>query len=302
MQRLGADYETIRHLNSRIIYCSLSGFGQTGPYRDLPAHDLNYLALSGILSLIGEAGRAPQIPLNLVADYAGAGLHGALGIMVALFARERTGEGQHVDISYLDTSIALLGATPNMQAFWSDAIAPARGAGFLSGTYPYYAVYETQDGRYLTVACYEPVFWEKFCAAIARPDLARFAFRDDHAVRPASREELAARVEVQRVLATKPCDEWWRLLTDAGACVAPVYEPAEALADPQTRARGMVVGVPHPEHGSIGQIGPAIKLSRTPALATAAAPAPGEQTEAVLTELGFSDEEIADLRGRGVCG
>jgi len=302
MQRLGADYETIRRLNSRIIYCSLSGFGQTGPYRDLPAHDLNYLALSGILSLIGEAGRAPQIPLNLVADYAGAGLHGALGIMVALFARERTGEGQHVDISYLDTSIALLGATPNMQAFWSDAIAPARGAGFLSGTYPYYAVYETQDGRYLTVACYEPVFWEKFCAAIARPDLARFAFRDDHAVRPASREELAARVEVQRVLATKPCDEWWRLLTDAGACVAPVYEPAEALADPQTRARGMVVGVPHPEHGSIGQIGPAIKLSRTPALATAAAPAPGEQTEAVLTELGFSDEEIADLRGRGVCG
>jgi alpha-methylacyl-CoA racemase len=302
MRRLGADYDAIQALNPRIVYCSLSGFGQTGPYRHVPAHDLNYLALSGILSLIGEAGRTPQIPLNLVADYGGASLHGALGIMVALFARERTGRGQHVDVSYLDASISLLGATPNMRGFWSDDAPPARGAGFLSGMFPYYAVYETKDARYITIACYEPVFWERFCAAIERPDLARFAFRDEHAVRAPTPEETAARADVQRLIATRTRDEWWRLLTDAGTCVAPVYDPAEAFADPQVRARGMVVSVQHPEYGEIHQTGTAIKLSETADGATGPAPVPGEHTDGVLTELGFSREEIAALRARGVCG
>ena len=105
MKRLGADYETVRALNPRVVYCSLSGFGQDGPYRNSPAHDMNYLSLAGVLGLIGEPDRKPVIPLNLVADYAGASLHGALGIMLALFARERTGRGQHVDVSYLDTTV-----------------------------------------------------------------------------------------------------------------------------------------------------------------------------------------------------
>src|ERR671924_1124573 len=120
MKRLGADYETIRALNPRIVYCSLSGFGQDGPYRDYPAHDMNYLSLTGVLGLIGEADRKPAIPLNLIADYAGATMHGALGIMLALFARERTGRGQYVDVAYLDTTVHLLAATPNMRFFFSD--------------------------------------------------------------------------------------------------------------------------------------------------------------------------------------
>src|SRR5207237_5730857 len=131
MKRLGADYETIRALNPRLVYCSLSGFGQDGPYRDYPAHDMNYLSLAGVLGLIGEADRKPAIPLNLVADYAGASLHGALGIMLALFGRERTGRGQHVDVSCLDTTVSLLAATPNMRFFFSDGIAPGPGEGFV---------------------------------------------------------------------------------------------------------------------------------------------------------------------------
>src|SRR3990172_5048769 len=151
MKRLGADYEAIRAINPRIVYCSLSGFGQNGPYRDYPAHDMNYLSLAGVLGLIGEPDRKPAIPLNLVADYAGASMHGALGVMYALFARERTGKGQHVDVSYLDTSVALLAATPNMRFFFSDGMAPKRGEGFLGGSYPYYAIYETRDGKLLTI-------------------------------------------------------------------------------------------------------------------------------------------------------
>ena len=188
MDRLGAGYQAIRELNPRIIYCSLSGFGQDGPYRNYPAHDMNYLSLAGVLNLIGDAGsKKPVIPLNLVADYAGASLHGALGIALALFARERTGRGQQVDISYLDTTLSLLAATPNMRFFFSDGVSPRRGEGFLGGTYPYYAIYETRDGKLLTIGCTEPWLWENFCKAIGRPDFAQFARKPDQFVRAANR-------------------------------------------------------------------------------------------------------------------
>ena len=207
MKRLGADYETLRKLNPRLVYCSLSGFGQDGPYKDYPAHDMNYLSLAGVLNLIGEPGRKPVIPLNLVADYAGASLHGALGIVLALFARERTGRGQHVDVAYLDTSVSLLAATPNMRFFFSDGIAPRRGEGFLGGSYPYYAIYETRDGKLLTIGCTEPWLWENFCKAIDRPELARFARTNDQFVRAANAEEEAARREIEAIIRTRDRDE-----------------------------------------------------------------------------------------------
>src|SRR5881296_372466 len=212
MRRLGADYETIRALNPRIVYCSLSGFGQDGPYRDYPAHDMNYLSLAGVLNLIGEPDRKPVIPLNLVADYAGASMHGALGIMFALFARERTGKGQYVDVSYLDTSVALLAATPNMRFFFSDGLAPKRGEGFLGGSYPYYAIYDTKDGKLLTIGCTEPWLWENFCKAIGRPDMVRFARKHDQFVRAANAEEDGARREIESIIRTRTRDEWYELL------------------------------------------------------------------------------------------
>ncbi|HAM59268.1 MAG TPA: CoA transferase, partial [Candidatus Rokubacteria bacterium] len=264
MTRLGADYESIRAINPRIVYCSLSGFGQNGPYRDYPAHDLNYLSLAAVLGLIGEPDRKPQIPLNIVADYGGASLHGALGIMFALFARERTGRGQHVDVSYLDTTIGLLAATPNMRFFWSDGLAPKRGAGFLGGTYPYYAVYETRDGKLLTIGCTEPWLWENFCKAIGRPDFVRFARTPDQFVRAANAEEVRAREEIETIIRTRTRDEWWDLLARADVCVGKVYDPEEMVRDPQVQARNMVVEVEHPVHGTVREFGVPIKLSDTP--------------------------------------
>ena len=213
MDRLGAGYQAIRELNPRIIYCSLSGFGQDGPYRNYPAHDMNYLSLAGVLNLIGEAGsKKPVIPLNLVADYAGASLHGALGIALALFARERTGRGQHVDISYLDTTLSLLAATPNMRFFFSDGVAPNRGEGFLGGSYPYYAIYETRDDKLLTIGCTEPWLWENFCKAIERPDFARFARKPDQFVRAANprrrRRARRSRRSSARATATTGTSSW----------------------------------------------------------------------------------------------
>ena len=300
MKRLGADYETVRALNPRIVYCSLSGFGQNGPYRDYPAHDMNYLSLAGVLTLIGEPGRKPVIPLNLVADYAGASLHGALGVMFALFARERTGKGQHVDVSYLDTTVALLAATPNMRFFFSDGMAPKRGEGFLGGSYPYYAIYETKDGKLLTIGCTEPWLWENFCKAINRPDFAAFARKPDQFVRAANAGEVGVREEIESIIRTRTRDEWWDYLVKADVCVGKVYEPEEMVKDPQVQARDMVVELRHPTLGTITEFGVPIKLSETPGSVRLAAPASGEHTDEVLRGLGLSAEEIRGLRASRV--
>src|SRR3990167_3164492 len=300
MKRLGADYEAIARLNPRIVYCSLSGFGQDGPYSNYPAHDMNYLSLAGVLGLIGEPDRKPAIPLNLVADYAGASMHGALGIVLALFARERTGRGQHVDVAYLDTSVSLLAATPNMRFFFSDGLAPRRGEGFLGGSYPYYAIYETRDGKLLTIGCTEPWLWENFCKAIGRPDFVRFARRHDQFVRAANAEEVKAREEIEAIIRTKNRDEWYELLVKADVCVGKVYDPEEMVADPQVKARDMVVEVKHPTLGRVRQVGVAIKLSDTPGTIRSAAPLANEHTDAVLKDLGVGPGEIAKLREKGV--
>jgi len=300
MKRLGGDYETLSAANPRLVYCSLSGFGHNGPYRDYPAHDGNYLSLAGVLNLIGEPDRKPVFPLNLVADYGGASMHGALGIMLALFARERTGRGQHVDVSYLDTSLALLAATPNMRFFWSDGMAPKRGEGFLGGSYPYYAVYETKDDKYLTIGCTEPWLWENFCKAINRPDLVQFARKPDQFVRAANAEEDRARREVEAIIRTRTRDEWYDFLVKADVCVGKVYEPEEVVSDPQVQARDMIVELRHPVHGAVKQFGQPIKLSATPGTMRSAAPYAGEHTDQVLAGLGMAASEIKALRDKKI--
>jgi alpha-methylacyl-CoA racemase len=301
MDRLGAGYQALHRANPRLIYCSLSGFGQDGPYRDRPAHDMNYLSLAGVLNLIGEAGsKKPVIPLNLVADYAGASLHGALGIVLALYARERTGRGQHVDISYLDTTLSLLAATPNMRYFFSDGVAPRRGEGFLGGSYPYYAIYETGDGKLLTIGCTEPWLWENFCKAIGHPELTRFARQPDQFVRAANAEESAAREAIEAIIKTRDRDDWYEFLVKHDVCVGKVYDVEEMVRDPQINHRGMIVDVEHPTHGRVRQFGIAIKLSDTPGTIRTAAPLSGEHTEAILKDLGLGARDIAGLRERKV--
>jgi crotonobetainyl-CoA:carnitine CoA-transferase CaiB-like acyl-CoA transferase len=296
MQRLGAGYEDLKKTNPRLIYCSLSGFGQDGPYRDYPAHDMNYLSLGGVLNLIGEPDRKPVIPLNLVADYAGASLHGALGIVLALYARERTGRGQLVDVSYLDTTVSLLAATPNMRFFFSDGMAPRRGEGFLGGSYPYYAIYETRDGKLLTIGCTEPWLWDNFCKAIGKPEFSKHARKPDQFVRAANAEEEKARNDIEAIIKTRDRDEWYDLLVKADVCVGKVYDVEEMVKDPQINHRQMIVEAEHPRIGKVKQFGIAIKLSDTPGSVRTAAPLPGEHTDDVLKTMGLTAEKIAGLR------
>lgn len=299
MARLGGDYATLRHINPRLIYCSLSGFGQDGPYRDLPAHDINYLAIGGVLNLIGEPGRPPAIPLNIIADYAGASMHGVVGILLALLARQHTGRGQAVDVSYLDTTVSLLAATPMLRDFFFDGSTCGRGEGALGGSYPYYTTYETADGKLLSVGCTEPWLWQNFCTAIGREDLARFALRGNHFASVADSAAQQAKQEVQNVLRKKTCDEWCAFFKDKNVCVGPVYTVAETFRDPQVVARQMVVDFEDSRHGKIRQAGIAIKLSETPGSIRQASPALGEHTEAVLEALGYSVAERTQLRQAG---
>ena len=299
MARLGGDYATLSHLNPRLIYCSLSGFGQDGPYRDLPAHDINYLAIGGVLNLIGEPDRPPAIPLNIIADYAGASMHGVVGILLALLARQHTGRGQLVDVAYLDTTVSLLAATPMLRDFFFNGSACGRGEGALGGSYPYYTTYETADGKLLSVGCTEPWLWQNFCAAIGRADLARFALRSDHFAGLADSAMQHVKVEVQNILRQKTRDEWCEFFKDKDVCVGPVYTVAETFQDPQVVARKMVVDIEDARYGKVRQAGVAIKLSETPGSIRCVGPAVGEHTEAVLAALGYSVAERAQLRQAG---
>jgi alpha-methylacyl-CoA racemase len=299
MARLGGDYATLSQINPRLIYCSLSGFGQDGPYRDLPAHDINYLSIGGVLNLIGEPDRPPAIPLNIIADYAGASMHGVVGILLALLARQQTGRGQWVDVSYLDTTVSLLAATPMLRDLFFNGSSCGRGEGALGGSFPYYTTYETADGKLLSVGCTEPWLWQNFCTAIGREDLAKFALRSEHFAGLANNAAQQAKKEVQEVLRHKTRDEWCEFFKDKNVCVGPVYTVAETVQDPQVVARNMVVDVEDSRYGTVRQVGVAIKLSETPGSIRHVGPTVGEHTEAVLETLGYSAAERAQLRQAG---
>jgi crotonobetainyl-CoA:carnitine CoA-transferase CaiB-like acyl-CoA transferase len=303
MQRLNADYDTLRRINPRLVYCSLSGFGQSGPYRDLPAHDLNYLSISGVLDLIGpSAAVPPAIPLNLIADYGGASMHGMLGILLALHARHQSGRGQHVDVAYLDSTISLLSATLLAQTFFTDGLVPQRGVGPYSGQYAFYTTYETKDDKLLSVGCSEPWLWGNLCDALERPDLQPFYRHEGHLKRPPSAEEAQVREQLQAVFRQRTRDEWVAFLRDKNVCIGAVNSVAEVFDDPQVKQRQMLVAHESSTHGTVRQAGIGLKLSDTPGSVRHIGPQLGQHTADVLAELGYSQEDMARLRDQAVVG
>jgi len=302
MQRLNADYATLRQLNPRLVYCSLSGFGQDGPYRDRPAHDLNYLAISGVLNLIGETDRPPAIPLNIIADYGGAAMHGVVGILLALFARHRTGRGQHVDVAYLDATLSLLAATPLMATAFADGIMPQRGHGPYTGLYAFYTTYETQDGRRLSVGCSEPWLWDNLCKALGRPDLARYYRRIEHLTRAPTPEEASVRAQLQAIFLQRTRDDWLVYLADKNVCIGPVNTAAEVFADPQVQHRQMLLAHRTAAGEVVQQAGIALRLSDTPGSVRHLGPRLGQHTDEVLSALGYSQGDRERLRAQGIVG
>ena len=290
VDRLGVDYETGSGINPRIVYCSLSGYGQTGPYREIVGHDINYISIGGALGFIGRPGQKPAIPQNVLADFAGGGLMAAFAITTALLARARTGRGQYVDVAMSDGVLYLLASA--VSGVLGGAPAPRPGESMLSGSSPHYDVYETADGKWLSIGALEPHFWAALCDVVGREDFKPLEYD------PSRYPEMGA--HFAEVFKQKTRDEWFEQLKSIDICVAPVLALDEALADPHNVQRGMVVEVPHPELGPIRQVGVGPKLSDTPGSARSTAPEPGDQTDAVLATLGYETEAIAKLREQGV--
>lgn len=300
VKRLKADYETVRAINSRIVYCSLSGYGQDGPYSTFPGHDINYISIAGALGIITSPDK-PSIPLNLLADFAGASLHGVIGILAALLARERTGRGQYVDISYTDGVISLLSWFFSL--YFASGISPAPGNSWLHGAYPYYSVYQTKDNKYISIGCVEPWLWENLCHVLGKEEYIGYHIAVEHFYQPPQDEkwqEISS--YLQETFRTRTRDEWFELLSEKNVPVAKAYTLEEVAKDPQIIHRQMVMEIDHPTLGKIRQPGIAIKLSETPARIRRLAPLPGEHTDEILKELGYTDGHIKQLHKLKVVG
>jgi crotonobetainyl-CoA:carnitine CoA-transferase CaiB-like acyl-CoA transferase len=284
--RLGVDYETLRELNPRLVYCSISGYGQDGPYRDRVGHDVNYLGFAGVIDLTGTAGGPPDIPGVQIADIGGGALIAAVGILAALWAREETDRGQLVDIAMLDGAVAW--QVVNVFRYLIEKQEPARGQTMLTGRHPCYAIYETKDGRHVTVGALEPHFWRTLCERLGLPGLVGEQFAEGE-----QREEAFRQVRAK--FRERTMAEWLGLLADLDTCVGPVATLGEMMRDAQVRHRGMVVET---ERGCT--LGNPIKLTATPPTLRTAPPVLGAHTEAVLAGLGYSPGDIAGLRAGGV--
>ena len=300
-KRMGVDYETINKINPRIVYCALSGYGQDGPYSQNPGHDINYISIAGALNLIGWPGQPPVIPLNFLADFAGASLHGVMGIMLALFAREKTGKGQFVDISYTDSVITLMSFF--LQQYFGGGLKFPRGEWALGGGYPYYKTYETGDGKLISLGCVEPWFWENLCKAIGREDLKVFSFTPEHFLhKPPDATWYEAEEEVKKIFLTKTRNEWFDILIKHDVPAGKVYEMDEIFSDPQLLHRKMLLEFDHAKLGKVRQPGIALKLSDTPGRVRRLAPYSGENTDEVMQSLGYSSPDIESLRKANAIG
>ncbi|MFQ6057474.1 MAG: CaiB/BaiF CoA transferase family protein [Anaerolineae bacterium] len=284
VERLGAGYETVRAVNPSIVYCSLTGYGQDGPYRQRAGHDVNYLALAGVLGLTGPKDGPPVIPAVQIADLSG-GMYAALGILAALWARERTGQGQYVDVAMLDGVISwlVLLAAQHFAGFM-----PGRGDWLLSGGVPCYNVYQTRDGSYMALGALEPKFWAAFCQGVGREDLIPRQF------------DAQATAEMQAIFRGRTREAWVAFAQEVDCCLEPVLGLDEVFAHPQVAQREMRVQVEHPRLGRMAQLGLPLKFSATPGSIRSPAPRLGEHTAEILESLGYEQGEIQALREAGV--
>ncbi|MCK9381332.1 MAG: CoA transferase [Sulfuritalea sp.] len=290
VDKLGIGYQTVREINPRIVYCAITGYGQTGPWAELAGHDINYLATAGLLDQIGThdgtTSGAPAIPNLQIGDLLGGALTSLAGVLAAVIGAKASGQGSHVDVAMTDAVLAHT-IFPLLTTRVLGQPAP-RGADLLTGGVPCYGVYRTADDRYLAVGALEPKFWQALCVAIERPDLAPFGLATGSEGRRV-KSELAA------LIGARPLTHWQPVFAAADCCVTPILRMDEAIKHPQVVAREMVVEV-----GGTQQYAPPFKLSAWPWANATPAPTSGADSETVLAAAGFAETEIAALRSAQV--
>ena len=289
LDRLGVGYEAMREVNPAIVYCAITGYGQDGPNRDRSGHDMNYLGLVGLLGLTGDAGGPPVQAAGQIADLGGGALMAAFGILAALRERDRSGEGQLVDVSMADGALSWLAMVAARRL--AEDVVPRRGDLELAGSLVCYRPYACADG-WVTLGALEPKFWQAWCRGVGREDLIEQQF-----ARPGSDTHR----EVEAVFAARTREQWRAFASEHDCCLEPVLELDEALDSELVRAREMVVELDQPgAQRPVRLLGVPVKLSRTPGDANRApGPGLGEHTREVLAALGYDDQQIAALLESG---
>lgn len=278
MERLGLSYDVLNEINERLIYCAITGFGQTGPYKNMPGHDVNYLSYAGIMELQGEGTGKPILSSIQIADIAGGAQQAINGILLALFERTVSNKGQFIDISMVDGSMSLLQTT--LSEYLVSGEVPKRGDPYLSGGLACYGVYRTKDDRHLSVGALEMKFWRPFCQVIGEE-----AFIQQLNAPSEIQEKM--RIQIQAIFLERTLSEWMQAFQDVNTCVSPILTFDEVVENPQIKARDMIIDVAH-DHGSMKQIGIPIKLSRTPGSIRTSAPKLGEHNEEIIRNLRVS--------------
>jgi crotonobetainyl-CoA:carnitine CoA-transferase CaiB-like acyl-CoA transferase len=291
LDRLGVGFEALRRENRRIVLCSISGYGQDGPYAQRAGHDLDYCAFAGVLAANGTPARPAPVGVQ-VADVAGGAWPAAAGVLAALLGRDRSGEGAHVDVSMTEGALAMLALPLGMA--WSRGTPIARGTELLDGGAACYDVYRTKDGRFVALGALEPKFFGAFCEAAGRPELAPRQLEDGGR---------GPRAELEALFAARTRDEWAELAARHDVCLAPVLEGDEPTRDPHLAARGAFVDVRLPRSGrTMPTPGTPIRVRGVPRPPALPGPDAGEHTDEVLLEAGFTREDVAALRAGGVVG
>lgn len=290
VHRLGIDYDTVKSINPGIIYCSITGYGQSGAYRNRAGHDVNFMGYSGVLDLIGEPDRPPSVPGVQVADIAGGGMNAAVGILLALFARERTGKGQYIDISMTDGTVSLLSMALFLYQHAGDS--PKRGESMLSHRFAFYNTYETADGRYMSIGAVENRFWKKLCEHLNVPEYAPLQYDE-------TRREEIIRV-MRRIFRKKTLAQWETELADMDVCWGPIRNLKEVLEDPYFRERKMVIDMGTENGEKNTTLGVPVRLSETPGSIRSMPVNFGESTVSILRELGYTENQIASFKEKGV--
>jgi crotonobetainyl-CoA:carnitine CoA-transferase CaiB-like acyl-CoA transferase len=290
VQRLGVDYDTIRKENPRIIYCSITGYGQTGPYVNRAGHDINYLSAAGILDVIGQADASPTIPGIQIADIGGGGMNAVIGILLALIARNQSGKGQYIDISMTDGSLGFLSLP--LFLYQQTHQLPKRSDAVLSHRYACYNTYETADGRFLSLGAVEHRFWKLLCEHLEFPEYIGLQYDDNR--------RLEIIDNLRAVFRQKTLGQWNSELGDLDICWGKVQNLEEVLTDPLFREREMVVDLTDKDGSTTPVFGVSVKLSDTPGKVRTPAVGFGESTISILQEIGYSEEDIALFQKNGV--
>jgi len=287
-ERLGVGYQAISQVNERIIYCSISGFGQSGPYRDLVGHDLTYTAYSGAIGATGSKDGPPVIPAIQVSDIQAA-MYATIAITAALYRREKAGKGEFIDISLMDAAVASM-IMPMSFHLAGESI--ERGSSFLSGGAPFYNIYETADRKYVAIAPLEPKFWIELCSVLRLEK-----YQDKQLTSEAEANRI--REDLAGIFRQKTRDEWVKILNEREIPCAPIYDVREVLADPHVRSRKMIFEMETEAFGRLNQLATPIRVSHSPLTAKSPPPRLGEHTLQILQELGYSMSDVERLKSAG---